>query len=152
MNLANDPRRIHDDDSDDSEDDSLHEPDPPGDHLADEDNDSDPEVADIDEHVDPNGFGLGQSTQIGEGADHFGTQPMQNVERFLNVVSTIGMPFGTGEGNANLMNHLREASQNGGRRVEWANETSQGSVTFYSSAQPLVAGEQAPLGSEPFST
>ncbi|OAA80856.1 hypothetical protein LEL_00401 [Akanthomyces lecanii RCEF 1005] len=152
VSLENDPRRVHDDDSDDSEDDSVHDPESHGNHHADEDDDSDPEVADIDEHMDPNGFGVGQSTHVGEDADHFGTLPPQNVERFLNVVSTIGMPFGTGEGNANLMNRLREASQNGGGRVEWANETSQGSVTFYSSNQPLVAGEQAPLGFEPFST
>lgn len=149
--MENDPRQAREDDSDDSDDsgdNSAHIPEIHGNYQdQDEADDSDPEVADIDEHVDPNGFGHGDSTQVGEGADHFDTRPRQSVERFLNVVSTIGMPFTTGENHANLINRFHEASQNGGGRVEWANETSQGSVTFFSPDRPPT-----PFGFEPFST
>ncbi|TQV96609.1 hypothetical protein V2A60_003005 [Cordyceps javanica] len=153
VSLENDPRPGREDDSDDSDDSDIDPSHSPEFHrnLHEDEDDSDPEVADIDEHLDPNGFGYDHSTQVGEDANHYDARPEPSVERFLGIVSSIGIPFAAGDGNGNLMDRLREASQNGGGRVEWSNATSQGSVTFYSSNRSALGADE-PIGFGPFST
>lgn len=151
VSLENDPRPALEDDSNDSDADSVHASETYR-RVHDDEGDSDPEVADIDDHVDPNGFGHDQSTQVGEDAEHHDAHPRQSAERFLSIVSNIGMPLREVEGDGALMDRLREASRNGGGRVAWANDTSQGSVTFYTSNATFASGGNAPLGFEPFSS
>lgn len=163
VSVDNDPRYLGEDSDDDDDDDGNdHLLDAPGiagyiqqdgevDEEEDEDEDSDPEEADIDD-VDSNGLGYDQETQVGEGAGHYNTDPRRSVERFLGVVSTISMPFGTGETGRRLLNQLQAATQLPQRHFEWANDSSQGSVSFYTGDGPFVPGEHLPIGGEPFTT
>ncbi|KAJ3486857.1 hypothetical protein NLG97_g6535 [Lecanicillium saksenae] len=145
-----------DDDDDDEEEEDEDEPvqmaEIVGHMQDDEEGDSDPEEADIEDHADPNGFGYDQDTQAGEGADHYDSDPRRSVERFLNVVSTIGMPFSSAEANRQFMRQVTRAATHQQGHVEWANGNSQGSVTFFASNGPQGVGEHAQPSLQDFST
>lgn len=113
--------------------------------------DSDPDEADIEEHMaesepepmDTSAINQDIDTQVGEDADHHNAVPGGTINRFLGSLSSLGLPADLFSNEGALFQALHDRARQGQiqNTTLWTSGGSSTSVTFISS-QP--AGEGAP--------
>lgn len=92
----------------------------------------DPPEVDIEQYLDPEGV-MELTTEEGEAADRINAEARQSVERFLGVVSTIGLPLRGGPVDEALLRRVQEASETGQRQIHWGSTISGGTITWQTS-------------------